>query len=147
MTLRTAIGLVFTTIPLLVAPLAQGCAGEMDHGHHHGAPAAAGAPGELEGVAMNGGVHLIWEDHCDDEDGFIILRRSAGAPFAEVGRTSPDAVTFHDRNVTRGQTYQYVGRGRAPRRILAAVQRDHRRGAVRRAPAFARRRSKRSQWR
>lgn len=103
LTLRTVFPLVFATLAL-IAGLAAGCGGD----HDHTMQAGLAAPTSLEGMVMNGGVHLTWEDNSGDEDGFMIMRRTAGTPYASVGRAGPDATSFHDRTVSAGRTYSYL---------------------------------------
>ena len=94
------------TASTLFAPLAAGCGGAMDHDHE--APTVLAAPTDLEAMAMNGGVHLTWEDNSADEDGFMIMRRTASAGFASVGFAGPDVTYFHDGTVSSGRTYTYA---------------------------------------
>ena len=105
MTVRNAVSIAFTTLTLFATPFAAGCGG-MDHDHD--SSLALAAPSDLQGMVMNGGVHLSWKDNSCDEDGFMIMRRTEGAEFTDVGRAGADATYFHDRTVSAGATYTYV---------------------------------------
>jgi titin len=51
-------------------------------------------------------IRLTWEDNSDNEDGFKVLRYSAGS-WVEVGSTGPNTSGFTDSGLTSGQTYAY----------------------------------------
>jgi subtilisin family serine protease len=67
-------------------------------------------PGYLEGYFdwVNHQVELTWSDSSNNEQGFIIERRSEWEPsFQEIGSVGPNVTTFYDPNVSWDTIYHY----------------------------------------
>lgn len=64
------------------------------------------APSELSAAPMAGGVHLVWRDNSDGEEGFEIERKHTAA-FARVTTVAFDTNQFHDEGVSAGVGYVY----------------------------------------
>lgn len=71
-----------------------------------GAPPAA--PTNLGVSNVGGGAHLVWTDNSDNEDEFVVLRKTATTSYAEVGTVPFDTSQFHDAVVVAGTAYTYV---------------------------------------
>lgn len=72
-------------------------------------PQPPAAPSALVAIAVGPTqIDLSWQDHSEDEEGFIVERRlgTQGA-FEEVARTEPDVTTFSDTTVAPETTYCY----------------------------------------
>lgn len=62
----------------------------------------------VKGTVTASGIFLTWNDISGLETGYEIWRRKAGSPdFKFVAKTAADAVSFHDRNLDPGTTYEY----------------------------------------
>jgi hypothetical protein len=67
-------------------------------------------PGYLEGYFdwVNHQVELTWSDSSNNEQGFIIERRSEWEPsFQEIGSVGPNVTIFYDPNVSWDTIYHY----------------------------------------
>jgi hypothetical protein len=92
-----------------------GCASE------HGAD-ADGPPTAPTGVAvsnLSGGAHLTWTDNADNEEHYMIMRKTATEDYDDVAMLAFNTVQYHDTTVTAGTTYTYMivamnGKGEAP---------------------------------
>lgn len=52
-------------------------------------------------------VALEWKDNSEDEEGFIIERKSSRGDFAEIGRVGRDTVKYVDTSLSAGTQYYY----------------------------------------
>jgi len=76
------------------------------------APIAAlppAAPSNLTAAVKPGNkVQLTWSDNSNNEQGFILERKTSGtATFAEIARPAANETSYLDSAVTRGQAYTY----------------------------------------
>lgn len=65
-------------------------------------------PTNLAVSAVGGGAHLVWVDNSDDEDQFVILRKTASTSYGEVGMVPFDTSQYHDGIVIAGTAYTYM---------------------------------------
>ncbi len=77
-----------------------GCADPVDQ------PPAA--PTDLSASLVGGGAHLVWSDNSDNEDQFLIMRKTATTDYAEAGMVPFDTSQFHDAIVVAGTAYTYM---------------------------------------
>jgi len=54
-----------------------------------------------------GGVNLTWSDNSDNEEGFIIERKSDGGEFVEIARTTQDVSKYLDSSPIVGAMNTY----------------------------------------
>lgn len=88
-------------IPLL---LVTACS---DDGHGGNADAAPSAPTSLAVSNVGGGAHLTWMDTSDNEDHFMVMRKTTTGMFAEVDMVAFNTTQYHDSSVTAGTSYVY----------------------------------------
>jgi fibronectin type 3 domain-containing protein len=65
------------------------------------------APSNLVASANTSDIGLNWNDNSDNEDGFIIERKSGNGSFGAVFTTATNATSWTDTNVVAGTTYTY----------------------------------------
>jgi hypothetical protein len=66
------------------------------------------APTNLAVSNLVGGGHLTWADNSDNEDQFVIMRRTAaGATFDDIDMVPFNQTQYHDSSVAAGTTYVY----------------------------------------
>ncbi len=66
------------------------------------------APANLTASSVAGGAHLVWTDTSDNEDEFVVMRKSASMAYAEVGNVPFDTSQYHDGIVVAGTPYTYT---------------------------------------
>jgi hypothetical protein len=90
-------------VPMLLAGLfTSSCSS--DHGDADAPPAA---PTNLVVSNVSGGAHLTWTDNSDNEDHFMIMRKTATTAYDDIATLTFNAVQYHDASVTAGTTYTY----------------------------------------
>jgi hypothetical protein len=72
-------------------------------------PVGITAPANLKAVVdANGYALLSWQDMSDNEEGFIIQRRTGtGTEFATIDTTAANSTVFSDKSVHNGSRYYY----------------------------------------
>ena len=66
------------------------------------------APTNLAISSLTGGGHLTWTDNSDNEDQFIVMRRtSAAATFSDIDMVPFNQTQYHDSSVAAGMMYVY----------------------------------------
>jgi len=67
------------------------------------------APSALEtAVASISSIDLSWTDNADDEEGFLIERRSSASDeFSQIGEVGADVTTYTNAELTISTTYYY----------------------------------------
>lgn len=73
----------------------------------HGGDAAPAAPTNLTAAKLGSGVHLTWADNSDDEEEFMIMRKSGTGAYEEVSSVTFNTTQFHLEPVTAGTAYTY----------------------------------------
>lgn len=77
-------------------------------GSEHGdADAPPTAPTNLTVSALSGGAHLTWTDTSDNEEHFMIMRKTATTQYSDVDMVTFNTTTYHDSSVTAGTAYTY----------------------------------------
>ncbi len=71
------------------------------------APGSPRAPTSLSAEAMGTGIHLVWKDNADNEDGYEVERKNGASPFAKIYTVTFDTFAYHDASVAAGQSYSY----------------------------------------
>ena len=67
------------------------------------------APANLAVSNVAGGGHLTWTDASDNEDQFVIMRRTSTATaFDDIDMVPFDTTQYHDSSVVAGTTYVYT---------------------------------------
>jgi len=67
------------------------------------------APSNLAVSNVAGGGHLTWTDASDNEDEFVIMRRTLPATaFDDIDMVPFDTTQYHDSAVVAGMTYIYT---------------------------------------
>jgi hypothetical protein len=88
---------------VLVVALLASCDDEHHDRTGSGGPAA---PTNFMVSNVGGGAHLTWTDVADDEDHYMVMRKTGGA--YEVIATLPfNAIQYHDSAIAAGTTYVY----------------------------------------
>ena len=64
------------------------------------------APTGLAVANVSGGGHLTWIDNSDNEDHFMIMRKTTGA-YDDIDMVTFNITQYHDSAVTAGMTYTY----------------------------------------
>jgi hypothetical protein len=91
---------LITTV--LVTILATGC------GEGHGdADAPPTAPTNLMVSALSGGAHLTWMDTSNNEDHFMIMRKTTTGTYDDIDMLTFNTTSYHDSSVTAGTAYMY----------------------------------------
>jgi len=93
-------------LSMVLVGLAMMVAGCMDH--HGDADAPPTAPTNLAVSNVSGGAHLTWTDTSDNEDHFMIMRKTQGGTYDDVGMVTFNTVQYHDSSVTAGMTYVFM---------------------------------------
>jgi hypothetical protein len=65
------------------------------------------APTNLAVSSLTGGGHLTWTDNSDNEDQFIIMRRTAAGTFSDIDMVPFNQTQYHDSSVAAGTAYVY----------------------------------------
>lgn len=87
---------------LVAALLSFGCTS--DHGDADAPPVA---PTNLAVSNVSGGAHLTWTDNSDNEEHFMIMRKTATTQYDDVAMTTFNTIQYHDASTTAGTTYTY----------------------------------------
>lgn len=90
------------SVLLSIVVLSVACGSE-----HGDAAAPPAAPSNLVVSNVSGGAHLTWMDNSDNEDHFMIMRKTSTTQYEEVGLVNFNIVQFHDSAVTAGTAYTY----------------------------------------
>lgn len=83
---------------------ASACGG-MDHGDADAPPTA---PTMLMVAPLSGGAHLTWVDTSDNEEHFMIMRKTATTAYDDINMLAFNATSYHDASVTAGTMYMYM---------------------------------------
>lgn len=75
--------------------------------HHGDADAPPAAPTNLAASNLSGGVHLTWTDNADNEEHFMIMRKTATTAYDDVAMVTFNTVQYHDASTTPGTAYTY----------------------------------------
>lgn len=75
-----------------------------DHGDADAPPAA---PTGLMVSPLSGGGHLVWTDNADNEEHFMIMRKTQGGTYDDIDMVTFNTTSYHDSSVTAGTTYLY----------------------------------------
>jgi hypothetical protein len=75
--------------------------------HHGDAAAPPTAPTNLTATPLSGGAHLTWTDTSDNEEHFMIMRKTATTEYGDVDMVTFNTTTYHDSSVTAGTMYMY----------------------------------------
>lgn len=90
-------------VPLLVAlSLAVASCGS-----EHGGGAAPAAPTNLTATKLGAGAHLTWTDNSDNEDEFMIMRKTGTGSYEEAASVAFDTTQYHLEPVTAGTPYTF----------------------------------------
>jgi fibronectin type 3 domain-containing protein len=65
------------------------------------------APSNLVATANTSDIGLTWQDNSNNEDGFIIERKTGNGSYGTVFTTAANATSWTDTNVVAGTTYTY----------------------------------------
>jgi hypothetical protein len=77
-------------------------------GSEHGdADAPPVAPTNLAVAPLSGGGHLTWTDNADNEEHFMIMRKTQGGTYDDIDMVTFNTTSYHDASVTAGTTYVY----------------------------------------
>lgn len=87
---------------LLTGLVTMGCMSE-----HGDATAPPAAPTNLAVANASGGAHLTWTDNADNEEHFMVMRKTATLAYENVAMTAFNAVQYHDATVSAGTTYTF----------------------------------------
>ena len=79
-----------------------------DGGHGGGGAGAPAAPSGLAVAKLGSGAHLTWTDASDNEDHFMIMRKTQGGTYEDVAMVPFNTSQYHDEPVTAGTTYVYM---------------------------------------
>lgn len=64
-------------------------------------------PSNLEVSNVSGGGHLTWTDNADNEDEFIIMRKTGTGALVEIDSIPFNGNQYHDESVVAGTAYVY----------------------------------------
>ena len=73
-----------------------------------GASAPPAAPTNLAAATLGEGAHLTWTDNSNNEDEFMIMRKTGGGAYAEISREPFNTAQYHDQPLTAGTSYTYM---------------------------------------
>lgn len=89
-------------LALVVISLVMACGSS-----EHGGGAAPTAPTNLAAAKLGSGVHLTWTDNSDNEDEFMIMRKTGAGSYEEAASVTFNTAQHHLEPVTAGTAYTY----------------------------------------
>lgn len=75
----------------------------------------SGAPSDLVGGPLGGGVHLTWHDNSDNEEAFQIERKEGDGNFTLLDSVPFNTALYHDADVSLTSRYSYRVRADLPK--------------------------------